>query len=243
MGGVVLLDSGNGRVVTLDANGRLVGETPFPMGATGVVHSIATLAGGRIALHGSRRLWGLWDGGDVVEAASPENLGDPQMLHHWGHAARWQDSSWVFGFGFGNGWMVFDGANLSKVRPYALHTDFPEVLYMRQGFSRSWRHVTRPVSSGLSMSVRGDTLFVLFGGPTRSQYGRLLDRFDLRTGSYIGSEALPHSTNRGVVGESGRMFTVNNSSLFPSIVALGRRQPSEVIVESSSSTTPQGVPQ
>lgn len=125
--------------------------------------------------------------------------------------------------------MAFDGARLLKVRPYVLHTDFPEVHSMRQGFARLLQHASRPVESGLSVSVRGDTLFVLFGGPERELWGRRLDRYDLRTGSYVTTDVLPHWATRGVVGESGRLFTVNSSALFPSIVALERMAPVEVI--------------
>ena len=224
-GSVVLVDSGNQRLVTLDAKGRLVGEAPFRAGNSGAVQSLVALPDGRLVLHATRRVWGLWDSGGFVDVEVPANLGEPQILHHYGRGARWAGGRWVFGFGFGNGWMVFEGTRLLKVRPYVLHTDFPEVRFMRQGFTRHLQHTSRPVESGLSVSVRGDTLFVLFGGPERELWGRRLDRYDLRTGNYIATEVLPHWATRGVVGQSGRLFTVNSSALFPSIVALERVAP------------------
>lgn len=146
-GTVVLMDSGNRRLVTLDASGQQVGEVSLT--GTRTVESMAVLSDGRIALHPGRPLLALWDSsGEVVEVESPAGLGPPLLLHHQGGAVRWKDSFWVFGFMMGNGWMVFDGAQLKDVRPYVVHTEFPEVRYQRQGFRRYWQHVRRPVSSG-----------------------------------------------------------------------------------------------
>ena len=66
-GSVVLVDSGNQRLVTLDANGQLVGEVPFRVGNSGVVQSLVALPGGQLALHATRRVWRLWDSGDFVD--------------------------------------------------------------------------------------------------------------------------------------------------------------------------------
>lgn len=233
-GTVVLMDSGNRRLVTLDASGQQVGEVSLT--GTRTVESMAVLSDGRIALHPGRPLLALWDSsGEVVEVESPAGLGPPLLLHHQGGAVRWKDSFWVFGFMMGNGWMVFDGAQLKDVRPYVVHTEFPEVRYQRQGFRRYWQHVRRPVSSGRSVSVAGDTLAVLFGGGGRWR-GWIVDRYDLRTGSYVETDVLPHYANRAVVDASGRVFTVNSSALFPTIVALERRSAGDVIDPLSSLT-------
>lgn len=236
-GQVVLVDSQNGRLVTLDAQGRLVSEEPFPLRATGRVASIAALADDEVAVHGSGRHWGVFGASGFVEAESPAGMGDLEMLHYQGWSARWRGGRWVFGWAWGNGWMVFDGPRLLKVRPYVQHTEFPEVLYMRQGFTRRWQHVSRPMPSGRSVSVRGDTLFVLFG-----RAGRALDRYDLRTGAYLSTEALPHHASRAAVGESGRAFTVDLAALFPTIVALDRRAP-EVIESRRPSPAAERLPQ
>lgn len=85
----------------------------------------------------------------------------------------------MYGFSVGNGWMTFREDELPGVFPYVEHSDFPKV---RQGHGTSTRITKRPVDTGLSLSVVGDTLFVLFGGESRLR-GRLLDKFDLRSGA------------------------------------------------------------
>ncbi len=235
-GTVVLVDSGNRRLVTLNRDGTQLDEVPLT--GTGTVHSVVALSRGAVALHTNRPLFATWSAqGGVVDIPPPTGLGEPRLIQHQGRAARWQDDRWVFGFGYGNGWLVFDGDELMAAHPYVFHTEFPEVRFVRQGFTTFWHMPRRPPSSGRSVSVLGDTLFVLFGGPGPRR-GRILDRYNLRTGEYIETDVLPHYANRAVVGGSGRIFTVNNSALYPSIVALVRRAPDEAI--ETLSTTTQG---
>lgn len=233
-GAVVLMDSGNRRLVTLNEDGKQLDEVPLT--STGTVHSLAALSRGKVALHTSRPLFATWSTQDgVVEILPPAGLGEPTLIQHQGRVARWKDDYWVFGFGYGNGWLVFNGDKLMSVHPYVFHSDFPEVRFVRQGLRTFWHMPRRPPSSGRSVSTLGDTLFVLFGGPGPRR-GRILDRYNLQTGEYIETDLLPHYANRAIVGEDGRIFTVNNSALYPSIVALARREPQEV-VETISTTT------
>ena len=66
-----------------------------------------------------------------------------------------------------------------------------------------------------------DTLFVLFGGESQLR-GRLLDKFDVRSGAYLETDILPHYANEAVVSGS-RVFTIEGWDMFPRIVALARR--------------------
>lgn len=219
-GTVVLVDSGNGRIVSLDAaRGELVTEVPLPA-EVGIVRGVSALSGDRLAVHGSRVFWGVVDAGDVREAGSPVGLGELQSLQHQGAVSGWADERWVFGFAVGNGWMVFHGDSLASVHPYIEHLPFPAVRWFRQGARTVRHHVRRPPETGRTLSVIGDTLFVLFGGRGALR-GRQIDKYDLRTGEYIESDAIPHYANQAVVSP-GRLFTINNSSLYPTIVALAR---------------------
>lgn len=220
-GSVVLVDSGNRRVVYLSGDGKLLSELPITR--TGNFHSVTALSGGRLAVHTSQPLLGLWDEHDeIIDVRPPARLGETDLLLHHGQTARWRDDGWVFGFGVGNGWMVFREDELLGVHPYVRHSEFPEVRWVRHGFQIFRQTLRRPTSTGRSLSVRGDTLHVLFGGGGRLS-GRLIDKYDLRSGAYLGTDVLPHYANRAVVGDQGRVFTINNSDLFPSIVGLVRR--------------------
>ena len=221
-GSVVLVDSGNRRVVRLSADGRPLEADRTPEQGR-FVDDVAALSGRRLAVTGGGpgSVLALWDGGGVVEAALPTEFGEPNPLHHQGGLVRWDDEGWLFGFRYGNGWMTFRGTELVGVFPYVEHSDFPKVREVRRGNRWHMQMTRRPAENGLSLSVVADTLFVLFGGESQLR-GRLLDKFDVRSGAYLGTDVLPHYANEAVVS-GDRVFTVEAWGVFPSIVALARR--------------------
>lgn len=225
-GTVVLVDSGNRRVVRLSADGRLLAETPVPQGVN--VESVAALPDAVLAVTGSDLLepaLALWDGDNAVKVRLPASLQSAHAMHVHGKLARWGDTGWVLGLYAGNGWLTFRGAEPLGVFPYAEHLDIPDVRQVRQGSSISAQPMTRPTETGLSLSVVDDTLFVLFGGKSQLR-GRILDKFDVRSGAYLETDLLPHFANFAVVGEN-RVFTVEAWDVFPRIVALSRRARSQ----------------
>ena len=124
-GSVVLVDSGNRRIVTLDSGGKLIGETGF-LGRT--VHSVASLSTDKLAVHSTSPLWGVLEGGKVQEAEPPPGTSpSSSVLQHQGHVVRWREDKWVFGYGVGNGWMVFADDALVGVHPYVEHMEVPAV--------------------------------------------------------------------------------------------------------------------
>ena len=218
-GAVILVDSGNQRMLTLNANGELVNEVPLP--ARGVVHSLSLLSDGDIALFSSRQPhWQVWNGERMRRNSGvPDEIQDMSFLQIQGRTTPWKDDKWVFGLGLGNGWFVFQDTVAIGVYPFVEHTPFPEVRHVREGLSRSSHMVNRPASSARSLSVRGDTLYVLFGGHSSSS-GRLLDKHDLNTGEYLETNLLPHYANRAIVGANGTVFTITSAELYPTIMAL-----------------------
>lgn len=224
-GSVVLVDSGNQRIVELSADGVLVSEKPL-RAAGAVVGSVAALSSGRLGFQASRPVWGVVEPTGAVQATElPENVGEPMSLQHQGLAARWRGDKWVFGFSVGNGWMVFDGQAVSGVYPYVEHSDFPDVRRETRLRGSYAQHVERPTTTGKSLSVVGDTLHVLFFGHGRREGrpGYKIDKYDIRTGSYLETDLLPHFANHVAVGKLGRVFTVLSSGYVPTIVALARR--------------------
>ena len=223
-GSVVLIDSRNRRMVRLSADGRLLDETPVPPRSS-YVQSVAALPGGQLAVAGrvGGSLLALWDGDDVVAVESPTSLGETYSLLHQGTMVRWGDNSWVFGFLYGNGWATFWETQLLGVFPYVEHSDFPRARQVRRGNGMSTQMTRRPGDSGRSLSVVGDTLFVLFGGERVA--GWALDKFDLQTGAYLETEVLPHFANWAAVG-GDRVFTIEAWDVYPRIVALARREAS-----------------
>ncbi len=222
-GSVVLVDSGNRRIVTLDSGGKQIGETGF-FGRT--VHSVASLLEDKLAVHSTSPLWGVLEGGEVQEAEPPPGTSpSSSVLQHQGHVVRWREDKWVFGYGVGNGWMVFADDALVGVHPYVEHMEVPAVGEADR-VRRTSGFVSRPVTSGRSLAVIGDTLHVLFGG-LKGLAGYKIDRYNLRTGEYLNTDLLPHHANRAAMAE-GRVVTVYSAGLFPRIVALARRSSDDV---------------
>lgn len=222
-GSVVIVDSGNRRVVRLSTDGQLLEEVRAPARSS-YVSSVAALQVGRLAVAGQvgGSLLGLWDGDDVVAVESPTRLGEVYAMTQQGTVVRWGDNGWVFGFLYGNGWATFRGAQPLGVFPYVEHFDFPKARQVRRGPRSRTQMIRRPTETGRSLSVVGDTLFVLFGGEKVA--GWALDKFNLRNGAYLETEILPHAANMAVVGED-RVFTIKASDVYPRIVALARRGP------------------
>ncbi len=184
-GEVVLADSGNGRLQWLSGDGQWLREAGLPDGTINV-DAIASLEGGDYILsslmHASAltalesaptgpaaNRWvrvsaegevdGLvplpWDGfrsmsffqtvGSIAGARSPSSSG-----------GRW----WVFGFGLGNGFFVFNDS-VSAPYPYVRHSDFPEVetgglTGGRTGFRVGYRD--RPGRVARDVAMRSDTV-------------------------------------------------------------------------------------
>ena len=68
--------------------------------------------------------------------------------------------------------------------------------------------------------ILGDTVLILFSGTT-SDRGRLVDRYNARSGEYLSSDLLPFTTNRLTAG-GGLLFAVDTSET--KLVALRARQ-------------------
>ncbi|MCY4398218.1 MAG: hypothetical protein OXE96_02590 [Gemmatimonadetes bacterium] len=215
-GSIIIGDAGNQRILTISANGDVIDESQL---SARTLHSVSALVDGKVAFHGKVPALGVWDPDQGVQSVVlPAGFANLSFVQYQGRTVSWSDERWVFGFAYGNGWAVLDGATVVGMYPYVEATEFPAVRQAREGLARVTRMVTRPPSSGRSLSVRGDTLFVLFGG---TKYGgRVIDKYNLNTGRYVVTDRLPHYANRAVVGHSGRVFTVMTADLYPVITAI-----------------------
>ena len=223
-GSVVLFDNRNRRVVRLSADGKLLQEVPI-RGAT-IALSMAALSDGRMVTNGRNPRLAFWEDGHETAAELPPVLADAASVQVYGRVVRWGDDGWVFGFFYGNGWMRFQGTELGGYFPYVEHVDFPLVRQVRKGRRRSEGLVGGyPTRTGMSLSVVGDTLYVLFAGGVKDLDRRVLDKFDVRSGAYLATDILPHHADEAVVG-GDKVFTVANWEVFSSVVALARREAS-----------------
>lgn len=151
---------------------------------------------------------------DSTPVELPSGVGGLSLYQRTGTIAKWKEDRWVFGFEVGNGWFTFRREAVDLASPYVEHTDFPP----KDGPGASDQAV-----SAMSLSVRGDTLAVLFGGNTRARL-YWLDLYDLNSGAYLKTLFLPTPAKDAVMGPQGQVFLVTHD-LYPTVMAIRPRNP------------------
>lgn len=210
-GGLVLVDYGNRKIMNLSYDGELIDEVGYDL-QSGLVFGVAVLQSGLYVINTEATVpWVLVDreGRTVESIELPTGFDRLSMVQRVGTVAAWKEDRWVFGFQIGNGWFTFQREATDLASPYVEHTDFPPRDALMVG--------DRPYS-GISLSVRGDTLAVLFAGKTRARLF-WLDLYDLNSGAYLKSWFLPKSAKHAVLGPQGQVFLVTHD-LFPTVMAI-----------------------
>ena len=210
-GGLVLVDYGNRKIMNLNYDGDLIGEVGYDL-QSALVFGVAVLQSGLYAMNAEAPFaWVLVDreGRTVESVELPRGFDGLSMRQRAGSITKWKEDRWVFGFQVGNGWFTFRREAADLASPYVEHTDFPPTDAPMAG--------DRPFSA-ISLSVRGDTLAVLFGGNTRLRL-YWLDLYDLNSGAYLKSLLLPKSAKHAVMGPQGQVFLVTHD-LFPTVMAI-----------------------
>jgi hypothetical protein len=219
-GGVFVLDPRNNRLTELDPRGAV--EARIPLEAVGHAEQVAPLPGGQVVL-----LTMLPDSAFAVVDRSGKVMRhftvpwpgfarlDP--LARQGFIAA-QHGHWVYGFSMGDGWFPFNGASPAGFTGrYVEHTDFPRVETHSQGDQTVTQMAEYNACSACSISIWGSTLYVHFGG-----YGdapkRTVDRYDLASGRYLGSDRLPIEAT-AVEGAGDRVYVLAENP-YPILLAL-----------------------
>ena len=241
-GEVVLADAGNGRLHWLSGDGRWLREAGLPEGTINV-DAVAALEGGHyilsslmyaealaalestppgpivanrwVRVSAEGEIAGLvpfpWDGfrsmsffqtvGSIAGARSQSSGGGGR---------------WVFGFGLGNGFFVFND-NVANAYPYVRHADFPEVETGRLGGGRDGFRVGyregRPDRVARDVAIRGDTAFVLAGNHWE------MDRYESNTGQYLDSVLLPVPLSRLALARDV-LIGIVAGGMYPQVIAL-----------------------
>lgn len=220
-GDVVIVDSGNRKLVWLSSSGQWLRERALPPAkgkwVTGTTRGIVALNSGRYVLYGDGPdPWVLYSESGQIQSPVPspwDGFDGMHPLQTQGVVAGAHDERWVFGFSLGNGFFVFSGLETLGSFSYVEHFGFPTVVATRSakgGFSLSY--AGRPTQSANDLIVQDETLLVL----TRS---RLLDRYDLNTGVYEGTVTLPGRARR-VASWDGGLLVVDGSKLVPTVVSM-----------------------
>ena len=239
---VVLVDSGNGKLHWLSADGTWLREAGLPEGTINV-DAVASLEGGQYILSSlmyatalaalestppgpiAANRWVRVSAEGEIEGLVPfpwDGFRSMSFFQTVGSIAGARSlsssggSRWVFGFGLGNGFFVFSDS-VAEAYPYVRHADFPEVETGglgggRDGFRMGYRE-GRPDRVARDVAIRGDTVFVLAGNHWE------IDRYESATGQYLDSVLLPVRLSRFALARDGQIGIVAGG-MYPQVIAL-----------------------
>lgn len=224
-GGVVVADSGNRRLIRLSSDGELVAETTVRDDSFSLMTGVVELPQGDVVLstNGQVPWWIVTSGtGETRPIATPWEGFQRMHAMQWSGMVAGHGDQWVFGFQLGNGFFVMNHDAVAGQYPYVEHTEFPEVVSHSPTRGTTVTGLAAGATpSAHSLAVKQDTLLVLSGGTTPTRR-RVLDKYDLATGRYVGSQLLPWRTTSFAVSGNDKVFLVSRdpSGLYPTVVAL-----------------------
>lgn len=217
----MLLDVGNSRITTLERTGAV--HHQIQLRSVGYVDQFAPLSdGGAVLLteHPDSSLAVADTSGRIVQRLGLpwKEFANLHPLVRQGNLASGGSGRWAFGFGLGDGWFGFSGTRPDgNRRPYIERADFPKVVEKSEGGTRTTELASYTPCSACSMTIDGTDLYVLFGGRTDHRHA-VLDRYDLRTGRYRESLALPTKATEAAVADGTCFLLVEEPA--PTLIAL-----------------------
>ncbi len=241
-GEVVLADSGNGRLHWLAGDGTWLREVGLPEGTINV-EAVAALQDGHYILSSlmygtalatlestppgpvAANRWVRVSAEGEIEGLVPfpwdgfRSMSFFQTVGNIAGARSLSESGgrrWVFGFGLGNGFFVFNDS-VAEAYPYVRHADFPEVETGglgggRDGFRVGYRE-GRPDRVARDVAIRGDTVYVLAGNHWE------MDRYQSTTGQYLDSRLLPVPLSRFALARDA-LIGIVAGGMYPQVIAL-----------------------
>ena len=130
---------------------------------------------------------------------------------------------WAYSFDTAGEWIVFEGHEVVERYSHIEHVPFANVLVTDTEHGGSLASYDgNPTHTTAGLAVRKDTLFVLYFGTTEHS-GRVVDKYDINTGNYLGSLLLPGRTTGVSFGDDGTVYAVSDSRLFFTVTALRYR--------------------
>lgn len=233
-GGVAVVDDRSRHLIELDANGRSQHATP--LGRSQSVNGICAIAGRGYLISGTGSRGPLValtrDTMDAhpVHLPFPEDSTLGQLALQAQVAGDPQGKLCAVAHAFGRGVALWDGSHFIATSPYVEAMRMPELTkIVQKRVSRDSaveiRDLTLPASSrvaALDVAVLGNRVRVLFEGQSVI-HGRIVDDYDARTLSYIGSVRLPVAARAIAVADSNVMIVLTERQSYPIAMALRER--------------------
>lgn len=221
-GGLAVADGGNPRIARLSADGEF--EAPLPLRETGSARSICGLSGGDwlvATLDPDRRLARIGADGTIAVAVAPPGPYGPDVppIATQVLLAGGGGDPCALLFRLGAGFAVFEAGAFGPFRPY-VEPVTPPAVAVEAGGRREVSQLTEPTAAALDGAVAADELWVLFAG-LGDEAGRLLDRYALRDGRYLGTWLLPFRADAFALDDA-RLYVLARRAGYPVVIALPR---------------------
>lgn len=218
-GSLALVDPPNNRITVLNGSGQFVRS--IPLDAVGHVETILYLprTRGYIAqtMDPQQPLVHLDSTGRVMKRLEfPQELAELNPMARQGLLAG-SGETWTFAFTMGPAWLRYDNTRFEAIEPYIETLRFPEVISSRDGEFVTTKLADYHPCSACSITAVDGELQVLFGGHTGNRKA-LIDRYDLRSGDYLGSLLLPGPAY-AIAGDGDMLFLLSADPI-PRLVAL-----------------------
>ncbi len=221
-GGLAVADGGNPRIARMSTEGEP--EASLLLRETGSARSICGLPGGdwlvatldpdrrlaRVGTHGT--------GGGAIALPGPYGPDVPPIATQVLLVGGGRDPC-VLLFRLGAGFAVFGAGAFGPFRPYVEPVTPPAVEVESRG-RRTVSQLTEPTAAALDAAVAADELWVLFAG-LGDEAGRLLDRYELHKGRYLGTWLLPFRADAFALDDA-RLYVLARRAGYPVVVALPR---------------------
>ena len=222
-GDVAVNDPENGRITILDSQGHVRREIASSMVPRAEVFApiAETLALVTVAPEQPLRILD-YSGVEKSRLDMPwEQFGSLSLIIKQGIVAVDGDR-WVYLFGQGNGWFAFRAAKPEVgAGRFVEHAAFPVVVTTQTRSQQSRRMLQPRPCTACSATLRGDTLYVHFGGRSQEAF-RVLDVYTVSDSAYQYSIQLPTVAEAVEVGPGGRVHLVRTDP-FPQIITVKHR--------------------
>ena len=224
-GNVLVTDPQNLRMTELGQDGRVVRE--IPLRDIGYVQSVCPLRDGTFlmaALEGERPLVRIDADGRVVSRHPlpwPDLADAPPLARQAVLAPTPDREACVLGLVMGRGFAVFREGRFGEPGRYVEWFDLPEVQTTRTTSDRrktEESRIARRRIAATDMAAEAGDVFVSFEGES-TDAGRLIDRYDLRTGSYRESYLFRGGAPK--IARLGRGFLIlHHANGYPTLAAV-----------------------
>lgn len=209
-GRVHLLDNDTRRVTRFTRDGRLESMTTLPV--AGLLTAWLPLEADRALLlvNASDSVLRVVDSGGRTLAVEPHP--DPSwasrpMLGRQGMLTGNGRDRWVFAYSTASLWFAPGTGTARAVEGSTPdRVPFPEIEVSGRGSRQVQRFATFSPCAICDVSADGDDLYLL-SGSTDSTVKRVVDRYSLRDGTYLGSYLLPTEA-RSIAVTSGRLYAI-----------------------------------